>query len=158
MQLTRIERPAKEATKRTRSFNRVRFNHKGTVKHKGYRESSRIGRHGQSPLFTHQAVVHRDAETTKLRIVYDASSKERKDWTSLNDCLHMGLSLNPLLLEILVRFRENKIALVGDIEKAFSNITVNSVDWDNLRYLWVDNVRDNNPSVVVYKFCRIVFD
>ena len=70
----------------------------------------------------HQAVIRKDAETTKLRIVYDASAKEGKNGTSLNDCLHTGPSLNPLLFEILVRFRENSVVLVGDIEKAFLHI------------------------------------
>ena len=44
-----------------------------------------------------QAVIRRDATTTKLQIVYDASSKESKSGTSLNDCLHTGLSLSPLV-------------------------------------------------------------
>ena len=66
-----------------------------------------------------QAVIRKDTETTKLRIVYDVSAKEGKNRTSLNDCLYTGPSLNPLLFEILVRFRENRVALVGDIEKAF---------------------------------------
>ena len=105
----------------------------------------------------HHAVIRRDAETTKLRIVYDASSKEGKTRTSLNDCLHTGPSLNPLLFEILVRFRENRVALVGDIEKAFLNIAVDAKDRDSLRFLWVEDVRDNNLSIVVYRFCRVVF-
>ena len=105
----------------------------------------------------HHAVIRRDAETTKLRIVYDASSKEGKTGTSLNDCLHTGPSLNPLLFEILVRFRENRVALVGDIEKAFLNIAVDAKDRDSLRFLWVEDVRDNNLSIVVYRFCRVVF-
>ncbi|XP_074620271.1 uncharacterized protein LOC141879055 [Acropora palmata] len=105
----------------------------------------------------HHAVIRRDAETTKLRIVYDASSKEGKNGTSLNDCLHTGPSLNPLLFEILVRFRENRVALVGDTEKAFLNIAVDAKDRDSLRFLWVEDVRDNNPNIVVYRFCRIVF-
>lgn len=67
----------------------------------------------------HQAVIRKDAKTTKVRIVYDASSKARKKGTSLNECLHVGPSLTPLLFDILLRFRENKVILLGDIEKAF---------------------------------------
>ena len=66
-----------------------------------------------------QAVTRKDAVTTKVRVVHDGSSKECKSGTSLNDFLHVGPSLNPLLYSILIRFRENRIALVGDIEKAF---------------------------------------
>ena len=50
----------------------------------------------------HQAVIRKEATTTKVRIVYDASSKEKKSGTSLNDCLHVGPSLNPLLYDILL--------------------------------------------------------
>ena len=105
----------------------------------------------------HQAVIRKDAETTKLRIVYDASAKERKNGPSLNDCLHTGPSLNPLLFDILVRFRENKIALVGDIEKAFLNIEIDPKDRDCLRFLWVDDYKSENPQTIVYRFCRVVF-
>ena len=64
----------------------------------------------------HHAVIQK-AKTTKLRVVYDASSKEGEKGVSLNDCLHVGPALSPLLYEILFRFREKPIALVGDIEK-----------------------------------------
>ena len=104
-----------------------------------------------------QAVIRKDAETTKLRIVYDPSAKEGKNGTSLNDCLHTGPSLNPLLFEILVRSRENRVALVRDIEKAFLNIAVGVNNCDCLRFLWVDDARDSNSDVVVYRFCRVVF-
>ena len=83
----------------------------------------------------HQTVIRKEAETTKLRIVYDASAKEVKNGTSLNDCLHTGPSLNPLLFEILVRSRENRVALVGDIETAFLNIAVGVNNCDCLRFL-----------------------
>ena len=38
----------------------------------------------------HQAVVRKSAETTKVRMVFDASSKESRRGVSLNDCLQVG--------------------------------------------------------------------
>ena len=78
--------------------------------------------------------------TTKVLIIYDPSSKKGKSGTSLNDCLHVGPSVNPLLYGILVRFRENKIGLVGDIEKASLDVEVDEVDKDSLRFLWVNDI------------------
>ena len=105
----------------------------------------------------HQAVVRKDVETTKVRVVYDASSKEGKYGTSLNECLHIGPSLTPLLFEILLRFRENNIAIIADVEKAFLNVEVQKEDRDCLRFLWVENVDDKNSSINVYRFNRVVF-
>ena len=36
----------------------------------------------------YKAVIHKDAVTTKLRIVYDSSSKESKNGIFVNDFLH----------------------------------------------------------------------
>eukprot|EP00794_Sanderia_malayensis_P004267 gene4267-biopygen3471 len=105
----------------------------------------------------HQAVIRKDAETTKVRVVYDASSKEGKHGISLNDCLHVGPSLTPLLFEILLRFREHHIAIISDIEKAFLNVEVEPDDRDCLRFLWVDNIEEKDPAVNVYRFKRVVF-
>ena len=41
----------------------------------------------------HRPVIRELAETTKLRIVYDASSKPTKISASLNGCLETGPSL-----------------------------------------------------------------
>ena len=105
----------------------------------------------------HQAVVRQNAQTTNIRIVYDASAKDRKSNTSLNDCLHVGHSLNPLLTNILLRFRVNKVALVADIEKAFLNVAVDRGDRDCLRFLWPDDPSDSKSELSVYRFCREVF-
>lgn len=68
----------------------------------------------------------------------------------------MGPSLNPLLYDILLRFRENNIVLVGDIEKAFLNVSVDKSDRDCLRFLWLEDPPDVS-KIVVYRFCRVVF-
>ena len=105
----------------------------------------------------HQAVIRKDAKTTKLRIVYDASSKEGKKGTSLNDFPHVRPSLTLLLFDILLRFRENPVVLVGDIEKAFLNIEVDEEDRDYLRFLWVRDPVGRDLDIVAYRFCRVVF-
>ena len=103
-------------------------------------------------------MVWDNAETTKVRIVYDASCKDRKMGIALNDCLHVGPPLTPLIFDILTRSREAKVASVGDIEKAFLNIEVDPADRDCLRFLWFDNVTSKNPEIVAYRFSHVVFE
>ena len=105
----------------------------------------------------HRAVIRSDAETTKVRIVYDASCSDRKTGVSLNDCLHVGPPLTPLMFDMLIRFREKPIVLVGDIEKAFLNIEVDPTDRDVLRFLWIKDINAENPEIVTYRFNRVVF-
>ena len=45
----------------------------------------------------HKAVIRENAESTKLRIVYDASARENSRSFSLNDCLETGPVLQNLL-------------------------------------------------------------
>ncbi|XP_068686960.1 uncharacterized protein [Montipora foliosa] len=112
---------------------------------------------GKVHYLPHHGVVRRDALTTKLRIVFDASSRATSEDPSLNDCLYSGPSLTPTIFKILLRFRERKIALVGDIEKAFLNIKVQEQDRNVLRFLWIDSLEKDDPELVLYRFCRVVF-
>ena len=105
----------------------------------------------------HSAVVRENAETTKVRVVYDASCKDKNTGTSLNDCLHVGPSLTPLIFDILLRFRDARVALVGDIAKAFLNIEVNAKDRDCLRFLWLNDISAEKPEIIVLKFNSVVF-
>ena len=75
----------------------------------------------------------------------------------VNDCLHVGPSLTPMIFDVLLRFRVIPVATVSDIEKAFLNIGIHPEDRDSLRFLWVDNIYEENPEVVIYKVRRVYF-
>ena len=79
-------------------------------------------------------MIREGAETTKLRAVYDASCRDKKSSVSLNNCLHVGTSMTPITFEVLIRFRANHVALVGDTEKIFLNIGIHPEDRDCLRF------------------------
>ena len=96
-----------------------------------------------------------DRDTIKVRVVYDASSKVFGP--SLNDCLHIGPSLNPYLFDILLRFRVHEVVLTADIENVFLNIEIDPEHRDFLRFLWIDDLDKENPEVMVMRFARVVF-
>ena len=103
----------------------------------------------------HHGVVRSDKTTTKLRVVYDASSKT--SGPSLNECLYKGPKFQQLILDLLIRFRAYKIAVIADVEKAFLMIAVDEKDRDVLRFLWVDDVAKDEPEICAYRFTRVVF-
>ena len=80
-------------------------------------------------------MVREAAATTKVRVVYDSSAKVTNGVKSLNDCLHAGPSLTPLLYTVMLRFRMYKIVLLADIRQAFLQIEVDPGDRDALRFL-----------------------
>ena len=112
---------------------------------------------GKVHYLAHRAVIREHAETTKVRIVFDASCKEAKNGVSLSDCLHVGPSLTPLLFDILLRFRHFKICLISDIEKAFLNIGITEDDRNCLHFLWISDIKADNPQVQVYRYNTVVF-
>ena len=85
----------------------------------------------------HHPVVTPSKNTTKVRIVYDASAKARKGDLSLNDCLYRGPVLLPSLYGLLGRFRLPPIGIVADIEKAFLNVGFQEQERDVTQFLWL---------------------
>ena len=109
-------------------------------------DSSTIPEVGKVHYLPHHGVVRQQALSTKLRVVFDASSKAAQDLPSLNECLNVGPALSPKIFDILVRFRQYRVAVVTDIEKAFLNIGVEEIDRDVLRFLWIDDLERDNPE------------
>ncbi|XP_030584685.1 uncharacterized protein LOC115779925 [Archocentrus centrarchus] len=106
----------------------------------------------------HHAVLREDKMTTKLRVVFDASSHE-DGCPSLNNCLLTGPNLNPDLLGILVRFRLHKIAFMADIKKAFLQISLAQKDRDAVRFLWLTASprEEADERLRVLRMTRVVF-
>ena len=100
----------------------------------------------------HKPVVRQDAMTTKTRMVFYASAKPHPLASSINECMYTGPALQPLLWDILIRARMSPYLLLGDIQKAFLQISVNSEDRDAFRFMF--NLLGNEEHL---RFTRIPF-
>jgi hypothetical protein len=103
----------------------------------------------------HHAVIRQDKQSTKLRVVFDASAKS--NGPSLNECLHSGPKFNQKIFEILVRFRVHHNAFIADVEKAFLMIGVHEFDCDVLHFLWVKHPQQEPLDIQVMCFKRVTF-
>ena len=83
--------------------------------------------------------------SSKLRVVFDASAKVNN--ISLNDILLPGPVLTNNLIGVLLRFREEQVAIACDVEQMFYQFYVNPEHRDCLRFLWWDR-NDCESSVV----------
>ena len=91
-----------------------------------------VGKEGRVWYVPH----HCTSLTTKFRIVLDCSAK--LNGISLNDKLLQGptTTLTNSLLGVLLRFRQEQIAIVGDIKNMFYQVFVDEADRDAFRFLW----------------------
>lgn len=80
-------------------------------------------------------MVREDKETTKVRVVFDASCKGVNN-VSLNDSLIVGPKLQQDLRHILMRWRTRPICIVADITQMYRQVVVSKEDVDFQRTLW----------------------
>ena len=78
----------------------------------------------------HHPVVH-PRKPGKVRLVYDCAA--RCQGISLNDCIYQGPDLANKLIGVLLRFRQDRVAIMGDIEGMFNQVRVHREDRDVLR-------------------------
>ena len=110
---------------------------------------------GKEFYLPHRPVIRESAETSKIRIVYDASAKPNKDSVSLNECLETDPPLQNSPWDILIRSRFRPILLCGYTEKAFLQIRIRESERDVSRLHWAKN---SDPSVIeINRFTRLVF-
>lgn len=87
---------------------------------------------------SHHEVFHK--RKRKLRVVFNCSLKF--DGISLNDCLRKGPDLTNNLLDVLMKFRTGKIAVIGDIRQMFYQVRVPKCDSNLMRFFWINSDGD----------------
>ena len=88
----------------------------------------------------------------KVRRVSDAAANYQG--TSLNDQFSSGPHLLNSLVSILMRFRQESIAMSDDIEAMFNQVAVPEEDQSVLRFVWRRTPED---KVDVYQYLRHIF-
>ncbi|XP_049294164.1 uncharacterized protein LOC125769473 [Anopheles funestus] len=75
----------------------------------------------------HHPVFKASSTTTKTGVVFDGSAKTSSGY-SLNEALCVGPAVQDDLLDIILRFRTYKVAVVGDIAKMYRQILLHPDD------------------------------
>lgn len=101
----------------------------------------------------HHAVEKLDSTTTKLRVVFDGSSKTSTG-IALNDLLFIGPTLQEDLFSIVTRFRFHKFALTADIAKMYRQVLVDEADTRFQRILWRSN---QDEEIKVYELSTVTY-
>ena len=102
---------------------------------------------GPVHYITHHAVVRPEKKSTPLRIVYNSSSSYKGH--RLNDYWLKGPDLLNNLLGVILRFREEPVAVNGDISKIYHRIGIPEVDQHVHRFLWRDMEVNREPDTYV---------
>ena len=97
-------------------------------------------------------ITRSSIQTSRERFEGNAASSYKG--TSLNDHLLTGPDLLNSLIGILMRFREERVALSADIESMLSQVVVPAEDQTVLRFLWREH-QSSAPDV--YQYCRHIF-
>ena len=101
----------------------------------------------------HHGVYH-PRKPGKVRIVFDCAAKCQG--ISLNDELLQGPDLTNSLFDVLIRFREERVAIMGDIESMFMMVFVPEEDRNLFRFLWWPS-HDLNAEPQEYRMTRHIF-
>lgn len=113
--------------------------------------------HPNAAFLSHMPVIRSDAKTTKVRMVFLPTQKEKGPVFSNNQCILAGPSLNLRITTAVHLLRFDRFLLTYDIRKAFLNIQLPPEDQDKLLFLWFRNVSKKDFKVIAFKNTRLAF-
>ncbi|XP_077259130.1 uncharacterized protein LOC143895693 [Temnothorax americanus] len=90
---------------------------------------------GRVYYLPHHGVYKLDSTTTKLCVVFDASSK-CPNGLSLNDTLISSPKLQPDIVAVLLLFRAEPVAITADVKQMFRQIWIHPEHLDYQRIVW----------------------
>ncbi|EDW26925.1 GL21036 [Drosophila persimilis] len=100
-----------------------------------------------------ECVLRPQSTYTKLRVVFDASSKTSSQ-VALNDILMVGPTIQEELYSTLLRFRLHRFALTADVKKMYRQVMVNEADRQFQLIVWR---RDPSESLRLYKLNTVTY-
>ena len=102
---------------------------------------------GPVHYIAHHEVVRPDKKSTPVRIVFNSSARYKGH--CLNDCWIKGPDLLNNMLGVILRFREQPVAVSGDISKMYHRIGIPEEDQHVHRFLWRDMDTTRPPDTYV---------
>ena len=108
---------------------------------------------GPKWFLPHFLVIYEDKASTNVRSVFDSAAKFKNH--SLNDMMHAGPKLQNDLVNVLIHFRSEPVALAGDICEMFLQVGLAEKDRPYHCILW-RSFETFRPADV-YEFLRLIF-
>lgn len=102
---------------------------------------SRTERPENAVFLPHHPVLKEQSESTKCRVVFDASCKTMSG-LSLNDILMVGPNLQDDIFSILIRLRQHTFIFTGDLEKMYRQVFVDDSQRNLQTILWRKNEQE----------------
>lgn len=122
--------------KKNEQYNELYTAYMNDLIDKGYMTEVEPPTTGQQVHYLpHHGVMKMTSSSTKLRPVFNASSVSETGIT-LNDILCVGPTIQPELVDVILRFRERKFIVMADITKMYLQIWVDPSQRDLLRIVW----------------------
>ncbi|XP_018394988.1 PREDICTED: uncharacterized protein LOC108773621 [Cyphomyrmex costatus] len=126
----------------------LELQHMRVVQEDGHKEDSQ-----QCYYLPHHGVVREGSSITRLRVVFDASSKTSTG-VSLNDALMIGPVIQQDLFSILLRFRSHAYAVTADIAKMYRQVLITENQVALQRIVWRDTP---NEDIKTYELMTLTY-